>query len=188
MAHIDDGGDFRPKLLAQFKKQARRNNAARDAQARQKADKAQQAETAQERQNVLTDKSRFAFLVALIRSEVENCLAARAQKPVATYSARQKRNNAQANTDAKNATYEKIESRLAAALHITQNEIRSRRTARNIVFARQAVMYWTVRLTAFSLPEIGRLMGGRDHTTILHGLKAYQQKRRMMRRYLRSIR
>lgn len=36
---------------------------------------------------------------------------------------------------------------------------------------RHVVMYLAKELTGRSLPEIGRLLGGRDHTTILHGVR-----------------
>ena len=45
-----------------------------------------------------------------------------------------------------------------------------RRTA-NLVRPRQIAMYLSRSLTAASLPEIGRRMGGRDHTTVLHGYR-----------------
>lgn len=48
--------------------------------------------------------------------------------------------------------------------------ISSRRTAR-IVLPRQIAMHLAKVLTLRSLPEIGRRMGGRDHTTILHGVR-----------------
>ena len=43
---------------------------------------------------------------------------------------------------------------------------------------RQMLM-WEVkqRSPEISLPQIGRLFGGRDHTTILHGIRAHEQRR-----------
>lgn len=38
----------------------------------------------------------------------------------------------------------------------------------SIVRPRQIAMYLCCRLTPHSLPEIGRRMGGKDHTTVLH--------------------
>jgi chromosomal replication initiator protein len=45
-----------------------------------------------------------------------------------------------------------------------------RRTA-NVVRPRQIAMYLAKTLTMRSLPEIGRKFGGRDHTTVLHGVR-----------------
>lgn len=49
--------------------------------------------------------------------------------------------------------------------------IRSRRFAR----PRQVAMYLARRLTTLSLPEIGRLFGDRDHTTVLAAMKRVEK-------------
>lgn len=50
------------------------------------------------------------------------------------------------------------------------NMLSSRRTG-DLVLPR-AVLYYLCRTCSFkSLPEIGRALGGRDHSTILHGVK-----------------
>lgn len=43
------------------------------------------------------------------------------------------------------------------------------RRSRNITIPRQMIMYLSRQLTDVSLPRIGDLLGGRDHSTILHG-------------------
>lgn len=58
---------------------------------------------------------------------------------------------------------------------------------KKIANARQFVMYWTRRRTTMSYPQIGRLLGGKDHTTIYFGCKAYVRKRALMGRYLREV-
>jgi chromosomal replication initiation ATPase DnaA len=85
-------------------------------------------------------------------------------------------------------TYASLEARACRVFHVKPSQIRSNRRHREIVFARQFVMYWAVRLTKLSLPQIGRLMGGRDHTTVLHGKSIYPEKRAKMGRNLRSAR
>ena len=45
-----------------------------------------------------------------------------------------------------------------------------RTSTQDAVFARMAVWYG-IRATGKSLPQIGRMTGGFDHTTVLHGLK-----------------
>ncbi len=47
--------------------------------------------------------------------------------------------------------------------------------ARNIVRPRQMAMYLCKKYTTRSLPEIGRKFGGRDHTTILHGVRKIEE-------------
>ena len=36
-------------------------------------------------------------------------------------------------------------------------------------------MYLSKQLTSRSLPEIGRRFGGRDHTTIMHGVRKIEE-------------
>ena len=45
-----------------------------------------------------------------------------------------------------------------------------RTSARDAVIARSAI-WFGLRATGKSLPQIGRMTGGYDHTTVLHGLK-----------------
>lgn len=56
-----------------------------------------------------------------------------------------------------------------------RSEVRSTRRKRHIVRTRQVSMYLVKRLTSRSLPEIGRHLGGRDHTTVLHGIRKIEQ-------------
>lgn len=51
-------------------------------------------------------------------------------------------------------------------------EFKSNRRTDKIVKPRQVAMYLAKSLTPLSLPSIGRRMGGRDHTTVLHGVRA----------------
>jgi len=50
-------------------------------------------------------------------------------------------------------------------------DILSRRRTAAIVRPRQVAMYLAKRLTFRSLPEIGHMLGGRDHTTVLHAVR-----------------
>ena len=52
----------------------------------------------------------------------------------------------------------------------------SSRRARHIAWPRQEIMWRAANETAASLPMIGRMLGGRDHTTILHGIKRHQER------------
>lgn len=51
----------------------------------------------------------------------------------------------------------------------------SHRRFQQYVTARQVAMYLAKKLTTRSLPFIGRRLGGRDHTTILHGTRKVPQ-------------
>ena len=59
---------------------------------------------------------------------------------------------------------------VATYYNILPSDILSKRRQRTIVTARGFVYHFLRKeLPGFSLPAIGRLMGGRDHTTILYG-------------------
>lgn len=48
---------------------------------------------------------------------------------------------------------------------------------RHLVHARWFAMYWIARRTPLSYPAIGRILGDRDHTTVMHGKDAYRALR-----------
>jgi hypothetical protein len=59
-------------------------------------------------------------------------------------------------------------------------DLKSARRTRKYTQARFECYWRARRETALSLPQIGRLMGGRDHTTVLHGCKKYEKLRRFV--------
>lgn len=81
-----------------------------------------------------------------------------------------------------------IMKRICRALKVSRVDIMSARRNAPVAFARQAIYYWACRRTTLSLPEIGRKVGGFDHTTVLHGKRAYPIKRAAQGRYLREVR
>ena len=52
---------------------------------------------------------------------------------------------------------------------ITPLDISSQKRTKEIVYPRQIVMYLCRNMTKTPLQSIGRILGGRDHTTIIHG-------------------
>lgn len=63
-----------------------------------------------------------------------------------------------------------IVSETAAYFGLRRNDILSFRRTRELIRPRQIAMYLARDLTAASLPQIGRHIGGRDHTTVIHGV------------------
>lgn len=55
--------------------------------------------------------------------------------------------------------------------NLTPLDILSQKRSKDIAYPRQIAMYLCRNMTDSPLQEIGRLMGGRDHSTILHGIE-----------------
>jgi chromosomal replication initiator protein len=68
-------------------------------------------------------------------------------------------------------TVEEIQQRVAAGFGISRAELVGTSRAATPLRARQVAILLTREATDLSLPQIGRLYGGRDHTTILNALR-----------------
>ena len=68
-------------------------------------------------------------------------------------------------------TVELIQRTVADYYKIKVADMYSKRRPSAIAFPRQVAMYLAKELTQKSLPEIGELFGGRDHTTVLHAVR-----------------
>lgn len=58
---------------------------------------------------------------------------------------------------------------VAEHYNIKPEDIISKKRSREIAFPRQIVMYLCRKLTDCSLQNIGKILGNRDHTTVMHG-------------------
>lgn len=68
-------------------------------------------------------------------------------------------------------TMRRIQAASGRHYKLSHKELLSPRRLANFVRARQVSMYLCRILLKRSLPEIGRYTGGRDHTTVLHGVR-----------------
>ena len=76
-------------------------------------------------------------------------------------------------------TVELIQKTVADHYKIKVADMYSKRRPNNIAMPRQVAMYLAKELTQKSLPEIGELFGGRDHTTVLHAVRKIGNARTM---------
>jgi chromosomal replication initiator protein len=74
-------------------------------------------------------------------------------------------------------TVENIQKTVADFYKIKVADMYSKRRPANIALPRQIAMYLAKELTQKSLPEIGELFGGRDHTTVLHAVRKISEAR-----------
>ena len=66
-------------------------------------------------------------------------------------------------------TAEQIIRCVANQFHIEEEQLLGRGRSRDVALARQVVMYLLRTETTASLPTIGEILGGRDHTTVMYG-------------------
>ncbi|PIE12461.1 MAG: chromosomal replication initiator protein DnaA [Rhodobacterales bacterium] len=74
-------------------------------------------------------------------------------------------------------TVEEIQRRVSEHYNIRLSEMIGPKRVRNFARPRQVAMYLCKQLTSRSLPEIGRRFGGRDHTTVMHGVRRIEELR-----------
>ncbi len=74
-------------------------------------------------------------------------------------------------------TVDNIQKTVADFYKIKIADMYSKRRPASIAKPRQVAMYLAKELTQKSLPEIGELFGGRDHTTVLHAVRKIGSER-----------
>ena len=74
-------------------------------------------------------------------------------------------------------TIEEIQRKVAEHYNIRLSDMIGPKRVRTIARPRQVAMFLSKELTSRSLPEIGRRFGGRDHTTIIHGVRKVEELR-----------
>ncbi|MDP2085061.1 MAG: chromosomal replication initiator protein DnaA [Gemmobacter sp.] len=72
-------------------------------------------------------------------------------------------------------TIEEIQRKVAEHYNIRLSDMIGPKRLRAVARPRQVAMYLAKQLTPRSLPEIGRRFGGRDHTTIMHGVRKIEE-------------
>lgn len=68
-----------------------------------------------------------------------------------------------------------IVSAVANYFNVSVDDLYGQSRTQDIAFARQIAMYLTRDLTPLSLPKIGQLFGGRDHSTVIYAHKKVTQ-------------
>ena len=76
----------------------------------------------------------------------------------------------------KRITIEDIQRTVSDHFGIRKIEMQSARKSRDVVRPRQIAMYLAKQMTARSLPEIGRKFGGRDHSTVIYGIRRIEEQ------------
>ncbi|MCC5973092.1 MAG: chromosomal replication initiator protein DnaA [Rubellimicrobium sp.] len=74
-------------------------------------------------------------------------------------------------------TVEEIQRKVADHYNIRLSDLVGPKRLRSYARPRQVAMYLAKTMTSRSLPEIGRRFGGRDHTTVMHGVRRIEELR-----------
>ena len=74
-------------------------------------------------------------------------------------------------------TVEEIQRKVSEHYNIRLSDMIGPKRLRTYARPRQIAMFLSKQLTSRSLPEIGRRFGGRDHTTVMHGVKRIEELR-----------
>ncbi len=72
-------------------------------------------------------------------------------------------------------TVEEIQRKVSEHYNIRLSDMIGPKRVRNYARPRQMAMYLAKHMTSRSLPEIGRRFGGRDHTTVMHGVRRIEE-------------
>jgi chromosomal replication initiator protein len=74
-------------------------------------------------------------------------------------------------------TMESVMRAVAEEFQLQPAQLKQKSNARQIAYPRQIAMYLIKELTKSSLPEIGRMFGGKHHTTVLHSVQKIDRLR-----------
>jgi chromosomal replication initiator protein len=75
-----------------------------------------------------------------------------------------------------NMSIELIQKVVAEYFSLLANDLRSKKRAQNIAYARQIAMYIVREITEYSTTEIGQAFGGRDHTTVMYSCDKIEER------------
>jgi chromosomal replication initiator protein len=82
------------------------------------------------------------------------------------------------NEQARGITIEAIQLAVARMFGISVKELGQKSTRRTVTVPRQIAMYLARQMTDASIPEIGRKIGGKHHTTVIHSIAKVEEERR----------
>lgn len=73
---------------------------------------------------------------------------------------------------------ETIQEQVSQHFRVSVGDLKSHRRDRSVTFARQVAMYLSRTVAEVSFPSIAEKFGGRDHSTVMHAVRAVEDKRK----------
>jgi chromosomal replication initiator protein len=92
-------------------------------------------------------------------------------EPITVQSASAALNDVMFNISRRFVKPETIVQAVARYFHVSEEEMRGKQRDKRVMLPRQMAMYLLREETELPLVEIGNLLGGRDHTTVLHSVE-----------------
>lgn len=89
--------------------------------------------------------------------------------------------------DDKPLTLEQIQKEVAEFFGIRHQEMKTKKRTKDIAGPRQIAMYICKQLTDYSLNEIGKSFGGKDHATVIYACKQTEEKKERDESFSRNI-
>ena len=75
----------------------------------------------------------------------------------------------------KTITIDKIQEKVAEFFKISLNDLKSEKRLKSLVIPRHIAMYLSKKYTQKSFPDIAKKFGGKNHATIIHGVKNIEE-------------
>jgi chromosomal replication initiator protein len=79
-------------------------------------------------------------------------------------------------SEEKTVTVSQVQQIVAEYYSLKVSDLKSKNRNKSVVIPRQVAMYLARTLTSSSLPEIGKMFGGKDHTTVIHACNKVKNK------------
>lgn len=91
------------------------------------------------------------------------------------------------NTNDEPVTTDKIVEVVCAHYDVTEQSVKSRTRRRDVVMPRQLIIYLISKHIHMPTGRIGRFMGGRDHSTVLHSIAQVEQRLKVSREFREEV-
>ena len=88
----------------------------------------------------------------------------------------------------KNITIDEVQKKVAERYNLKVSDMYSSKRSRTVARPRQVAMYLAKQLTIYSLAEIGKKFGGKDHTTVMHAIKKVEVLLKTDREFSEDVR
>ena len=89
--------------------------------------------------------------------------------------------------DNKPLTVDDILEKVCGHYHVPQQQVFSRSRKRDYVLVRQVSMYLAQKYTKMPAGRIGQLIGGRDHSTVIHSCNTIEQRLKVDKAFLSEL-